>query len=112
MDCLPLYFSTFDNHAFHHTLKLSIKYLFFCLPFTFEFLLVGAGIITLVLCFEILKKKSIPGINFEELLPSFKLLSLTFPNTALLAISHQLSSSFFPFSASVSSISNLPLDIF
>lgn len=61
--------------------------------------------------FILLKKKSITGISFEDFLSSLKLFSLSFPDTALLAISHQPKSSFFISFASVSTISSRPLGI-
>lgn len=50
------------------------------------------------------KKKSIIGISFEDFLSFLKLFSLSFPDAALLAISHQPKSSFFISFACVSTI--------
>ena len=61
--------------------------------------------------FILKKKKSIIGISFEDFLSSLKLFSLSFPDTDLLAISHQPKSSFFISFASVPTICSRPLGI-
>lgn len=54
------------------------------------------------------KKKSIIGISFEDFLSFLKLFSLSFSDTALLAISHQPKSSFF---ISFACVSTIPVDL-
>lgn len=111
MDSLP--------HTFPHLIiMLSIIHvevvyqILICLPPTFYFLLIGAGITTSVSFFEILKKKKINYWHIsEDFVPSLKHFSLSFPDTALLAISHQPNSSFLISFASVATISSRPLDI-
>lgn len=105
MDCI--------YHTFPHLIiMLSIihaevvRQIVICFSSLYFFLLVGAGITTLGLFFEILKKNQSQASALKSL--CFLKTVLTFPDTALLAVSDQPSSSSVISFASLSSISNRP----